>query len=169
MPNNMTVLGVYPPSFCRLRLLLAVIAVTQISVLLIALGRLQDFGFTWLSISTVYAQILALVTTTGVCLARAWLARLSPRGAWSGSWVVAVLVALVFSYSAGVVGTVLGIGPGKGSFGPFVLQSVLSVALVSLALFRYLFIRAQWRAQTLAPGGSPCAGTASQNPASLPV
>ena len=126
------------------------IAVTQISVLLIALGRLQDFGFTWLSISTVYAQILALVTTTGVCLARAWLARLSPRGAWSGSWVVAVLVALVFSYSAGVVGTVLGIGPGKGSFGPFVLQSVLSVALVSLALFRYLFIRAQWRAQTLA-------------------
>jgi two-component system sensor histidine kinase AlgZ len=45
---------------------------------------------------------------------------------------------------------VLGAGPGRPDFAMFVLQSVLAVALVSVALFRYLFIRAQWRAQLLA-------------------
>ena len=141
---------VYPPSFCRWRLLLAVVAVTQISVMLIGLGLKQATDVGWLGISSLYAQTLALVTAMGVCLTRAWLARLSARGAWLGSWVVAIIVALTFSSVAGVLGTVFGLGPGNAGFGSFVLQSTLSVALVSLALFRYLFIRAQWKAQLLA-------------------
>ncbi len=141
---------VYPPSFCRWRLLLAVMAVTQISVLLVGIGMLREFNFVWLGVLSLYAQALALVTALGVCISTEWLGRLSARGAWLGSWFVAVVVALAFSYSAGIVGTVLGAGPGRDNFGMFVLQSVLAVALVSVALFRYLFIRAQWRAQLLA-------------------
>jgi len=140
----------YPPSFCRLRLLLAVVAVTQISVLLIGVGGLAKSGLLWLGVVSLYAQGLALVTVAGVCISRAWLGRLSARGAWLGSWVVAVLVALAFSYTAGIVGTVLQLGPGRGGFALFVLQSVLAVALVSVALFRYMFVRALWRAQLLA-------------------
>jgi len=150
MVSGTTIRGVYPPSFCRWRLLLAVMGVTQVSVLLIGLGRLQGFGLAWLGITTLYAQVLALVTAMGVCVVRAWLSRLSPRGAWLGSWIVAVLVAAAFSYSAGIVGTVSGVGPGRAYFGLFVLQSILAVALVSVALFRYLFMRAQWQAQLLA-------------------
>ena len=101
-------------------------------------------------VASLYAQALALVTALGLCISRAWLGRLSARGAWLGSWFVAVMVALVFSYSAGIVGTVLGAGPGREDFSLFVLQSVLAVALVGVALLRYLFIRAQWRAQVLA-------------------
>ena len=142
--------GVYPPLFCRWRLLLAVMAVTQISVLLMGVGTLREFSLLWLGVASLYAQSLALVTALSLCISRAWLGRLSARGAWLGSWVVAVLVALVFSYSAGVVGTVLGAGPGRENFSLFVLQSVLAVALVGVALLRYLFIRAQWRAQVLA-------------------
>ena len=67
-----------------------------------------------------------------------------------GTWFVAIFVALIFSYPVGVIGTVLDIGPGRDGFDLFVLQSVLVVALVSTALLRYLFIRAQWRAQLLA-------------------
>ncbi|NOR18558.1 MAG: sensor histidine kinase [Xanthomonadales bacterium] len=141
---------VFPPSFCRLRLLLAVVAVTQISVLLIGVGGLAESGLLWLGVISLYAQSLALITVGGVCISRAWLGRLSARGAWLGSWVVAVLVSLAFSYAAGIVGTVLQIGPGREGFGMFVLQSVLAVALVSVALFRYMFVRAQWRAQLLA-------------------
>ncbi|GMR14948.1 MAG: sensor histidine kinase [Gammaproteobacteria bacterium] len=125
-------------------------AVTEISVLLVGLGGLQGFGLAWLGITSLYAQALALVTAMGVCVARAWLGRLTPRGAWLGSWFVSVLVALAFSYSAGIVGTVLGVGPGREGFGEFLLQSTLAVALVGLALLRYLFIRAQWQAQLLA-------------------
>ena len=142
--------GVYPPSFCRWRLLLAVAAVTQVSVLLIGVGALRELNLLWLGVTTLYAQSLALITAIGLCVSRAWLGRLSSRGAWLGSWVVAIGVALAFSYSAGIVGTVLGAGPGRENFVSFVTQSVLAVALVSLALFRYLFIRAQWRAQLLA-------------------
>jgi two-component system sensor histidine kinase AlgZ len=150
MVSVTTIRGVYPPSFCRWRLLLAVMGVTQVSVLLIGIGRLQGFGLAWLGITTLYAQVMALVTAMGVCVVRAWLSRLSPRGAWLGSWIVAVLVAAAFSYSVGIVGTVSGVGPGRAYFGLFVLQSILAVALVSVALFRYLFIRAQWQAQLLA-------------------
>ncbi len=150
MAISMTMRGVYPPSFCRWRLLLAVMVVAQISVLLIAFGRLQGFDLAWLAIASLYAQALALVTAMGVCISRAWLGRLSPRGAWLGSWIVAVLLAVAFSYSAGIVGTVLGVGPGRDGFRVFVLQSILSVALVTVVLFRYLFIRSQWQAQLLA-------------------
>ena len=142
--------GAYPPSFCNWRLLLAVVAVTQISVLLMGLGLLRDINLLGLGSVSLYAQALALVTAAGVCISQAWLGRLSARGAWLGSWLVAITVALAFSYSAGIVGTVLGLGPGRDNFAMFVLQSVLAVALVSLALFRYLFIRTQWQAQVLA-------------------
>jgi len=133
-----------------MRLLLDVVVVTQIAVLLIGVGSLAESGLLWLSVLSLYAQALAMVTVGGVCISRAWLGRLSARGAWLGSWVVAVFVAMAFSYTAGIVGTVLQLGPGRENFVMFVLQSVLAVALVSVALFRYMFIRAQWRAQLLA-------------------
>ena len=142
--------GIYLPSFCRWRMLLVVVAVAQISILLMAVGTSRGFSVVWLGVISLYGQALALVTALSLCISRAWLGRLSTRGTWVGSWLVAVLVALAFSYSAGIIGTVLGLGPGRQDFGLFVLQSVLAVALVSVALFRYLFIRAQWRAQLLA-------------------
>jgi len=147
--NTTALSGVYPPLFCRWKLLLAVMAVTQVSVLLIGVGRLSEFSPVWLGVTSLYAQALALVTTLGVCIGRSWLGRLSARGAWLGSWFVAVLVALAFSYTVGIIGTVLGVGPGRQNFSIFIWQSVLAVALVGMALLRYLFIRAQWRAQVL--------------------
>ena len=149
-PNKPMQRGVYPPLFCRWRLLLAVMAVTQVSVLLLAVGTMGAFSIVWLGIASLYAQGLALVTVLGVCISRAWLGRLSARGAWLGSWITAIFVALAFSYSAGIVGTVLGVGPGRQGFAVFVWQSVFAVAIVAAALLRYLFIRAQWRAQVLA-------------------
>ncbi len=148
--NKTVQLGVYPPSFCQWRLLLAVMAVTQISVFLMGVGTLREFSLVWLGVASLYAQALALVTALCVCISQAWLGRLSARGAWLGSWVVAVVSALAFSYSAGIIGTVLGVGPGRQDFAIFLLQSVLAVALVGVALLRYLFIRAQWRAQVMA-------------------
>jgi two-component system sensor histidine kinase AlgZ len=131
-------------------MMLAVMAVAELSVLLMAVGALREFSLLWLGVASLYAQLLAIVSALGVCISRAWLGRLPPRGAWLGSWLAAVLVALAFSYFAGVVGTVLGAGPGRHDFAVFVWQGVLSVALVGAALLRYLFIRAQWRAQVLA-------------------
>ncbi len=142
--------GVYPPSFCRWRLLLAVIAVTQVSVFLISVGKLEQVTLAWLGVTSLYAQALALFTAGGVCVSKAWMDRLSARGAWLGSWLAAIVVALAFSYAAGIIGTVLGAGPGRDHFNMFVTQSVVAVALVSAPMFRYLYIRAQSRLQLLA-------------------
>ena len=142
--------SVYPPSFCSWKMLLTVVLVTQISVMLIGAGTLRDFSLVWLGVVSLYAQALALIIALGLCVTRVWLARLSARTAWLGSWFVAIILALALSYFAGVVGTVLGFGPGREDFDLFQLQSVLAVTLVSVALLRYLFMRAQWRTQLLA-------------------
>ena len=142
--------SVYPPSFCSWKMLLTVVLVTQISVMLIGAGTLRDFSLVWLGVVSLYAQALALIIALGLCVTRVWLARLSARTAWLGSWFVAIILALALSYFAGIVGTVLGFGPGRVDFDLFQLQSVLAVTLVSVALLRYLFMRAQWRTQMLA-------------------
>ena len=142
--------SVHPPSFCRWRLLLVVVLVTQITVLLIGIGTLREFSLVWLGKVSMYAQTLALVTALGLCITHVWLGRLAARTAWLGSWFLAIVIALAFSYVVGIVGTVLEIGPGREDFNLYLLQSVLAVALVSAALLRYLFMRAQWRAQLMA-------------------
>jgi two-component system sensor histidine kinase AlgZ len=142
--------SVYPPSFCQWRLMLAVIAVTQISVFLLAIGHLQGLSLGWIGMMSLYAQALALVSASGICIAKAWLNRLSFRDAWLGAWLVAVLTATAFSYFAGVIGTVLGVGPGQLQLSLFMTQSILAVALVTVALLRYLYIRAQQRSQLVA-------------------
>ncbi len=141
---------VYPPSFCSWQMVVAVMAVTQISTFLVGIGRLQGFGWQWLSIVSAYAQCLALTCVFGICASRPWLERVSPRAAWIGTWLIAVLLSGVLSYAVGVVGTVLGYGPGQAGLAGFMSQSVLAVALVMLALLRYLFIRSQWRAELTA-------------------
>ena len=60
--------SVYPPLFCRWRLLLAVMGVTQVSVLLVGLGMLGEFNLVWLGVTTLYAQALALITALGLCV-----------------------------------------------------------------------------------------------------
>lgn len=142
--------GVYPPSFCSWQLVLGIVAVTQISVLLIGLGRYQGISWQWLSVTSAYGQSLALTCAMIVCISRAWLKRMSMRDAWLTSWVLALLTAVAFSYGCGVIGSVLGFGPGKALLPAFMLKSTLAVGLVFMALLRYLFIRSQWQAELIA-------------------
>ncbi|NND45387.1 MAG: histidine kinase [Xanthomonadales bacterium] len=142
--------GVYPPSFCHWRLALGIVAVTQVSVLLVGLGRYQGIGWQWLSVTSAYAQSLALFCAGVVCISRAWVHRLPARDAWLATWVLALLAAVAFSYGCGVVGTVLGFGPGRVMLATFMLKSTLAVGLVFAALLRYLFIRSQWQNELIA-------------------
>ena len=142
--------GVYPPSFCNWRLVLEIAVVTQISVLLIGLGRYQGISWQWLSVTSAYGQSLALACALVVCISRAWLKRMSMRDAWLTTWVLALLTAVAVSYACGVIGSVLGFGPGKALLPAFMLQSTLAVGLVFMALLRYLFIRSQWQAELVA-------------------
>jgi len=142
--------SVYPPSFCDWRLALGIMAVTQLSVMLIGLGRPQGIGWQWLSVSSAYSQSLALSCTVVVCISHPWLMRLSIRDAWITCWFIALLTTIGVSYTFGVIGTVLGFGPGREQLPDFILTSTLAVGLVFMALLRYLFIRSQWQAELVA-------------------
>jgi two-component system sensor histidine kinase AlgZ len=142
--------SVYPPSFCDWRLALGIMVLTQLSVMLIGLGRFQGYSWQWLSVTSFYSQSLALACTSVVCISRPWLKRLSIRDAWLGCWVIAVLTTFGFSYACAVVGTVLGYGPGKALLTAFMFKSIFAVSMVSMALLRYLFIRSQWQAEMIA-------------------
>jgi two-component system sensor histidine kinase AlgZ len=142
--------GTYPPSFCSWRLAVAVLTVSQLSVFMIGLGRMEILDWPWMLRASVYGHSLSLFCAAGICVTRPWLQRATPRGAWIATWLLTVLLTISWSYGVGVVATVLGYGPGRAALPGFMVESVLAVALVSLALFRYLYIRAQWRAEVSA-------------------
>jgi two-component system sensor histidine kinase AlgZ len=142
--------AVYPPSFCGWRQLLAVVVITEVSVVLVAVGRGGLPGWQWFGMATLYAQWMALFCASGLCVTTGWTGRLSARGAWIGSWLITVLIALAFSYAAWLAARLGSPGLVQDSAGLFVVSSVFAVGLVSLVFFRYLVIRARWRAQLLA-------------------
>jgi two-component system sensor histidine kinase AlgZ len=142
--------GVYPPSFCSWRLLFAVIVITQVSVVLLGLGRGGFPTWHWLAIATIYAQWLALFCASGMCVSSGWTGRLSARGAWTGSWLIAVLLSAVFSYAVWLAAGQDGVGFISDSLAQFMLKSVFAVGLVTVVFFRYLLIRRKWRAELMA-------------------
>lgn len=142
--------GVYPPSFCTWRLLLAVVVITQVAVVLLGLGRSGFPTWQWLAMATIYAQWLALFCASGMCVSSGWTSRLSARGAWLGSWLIAVLLSAVFSYALWLAAGEYGAGVIADALGTFMLKNVSAVGLVTVVFFRYLLIRRKWRAELMA-------------------
>lgn len=142
--------GVYPPSFCNWRMLVAVMVITEVSVVLVGLGRGGFPGWRWLGLASVHAQWMALFCASGLCVTSGWTNRLSARGAWLGSWLIAVLLAALFSYASWLLIEAAAPGMVSGTAGLFVLKCVFAVGLVAVVFFRYLAIRAQWRMELMA-------------------
>ena len=141
--------GVYPPSFCTWRHLLTVMLITQLSVVLIGVGRGQVFDSGWMLVTSIYAQWMALFCASGVCFLSSWTHRLGPRGAWIGNAFVVMLLAAVFSQAAWLLSQDLGVG-GEDPSGMFVISTLLVVGLVTAVFFRYMLIRTRWKAQLIA-------------------
>lgn len=142
--------GVYPPSFCSWRLVVVVVVITELSVVLIGLGKNGFPGWQWIGLATTYAQWLGLFCTSGLCVTSSWTSRLSARGAWIGNWLIAVLLSGVFSYAAWHAAPVLGVSQDGQSAGQFVFESMFALGLVAFAFFRYLLIRTRWKAELMA-------------------
>ena len=142
--------GVYPPSFCAWRLVAVVIVITELAVVLIGLGKAGIPSWQWAGLASIYAQWLALFCTSALCLTSGWTNRMSADGAWIGSWLLAVLLASVFSYAAWSAAPVLGISTGGQPAGQFVLESTFAGGLVAFVFFRYLLVRTRWQAELMA-------------------
>jgi len=142
--------GVYPPSFCNWRLLLAVMIITEVSVILVGLGRDGQPGWRWLGLASIYSQWMALFCASGLCVTSGWTGRLGARGAWRGCWLIAVALAAVFSFASWMAAQVYVPGMISDAAGMFVLKSVFAVGLVAVVFFSYLEVRARWRSELMA-------------------
>ena len=136
---------VYPPSFCDWKLLVAVVVITEVSVVLAGLGRPGFPSLGWLALASVYAQWMALFCASGICVMSSWINRFSATGAWLACWLITILLSLIFSRSTWLALEVSHPQMLSGGASDFVFESVFAVALVSLVFFRYLVIRARWR------------------------
>jgi len=142
--------GVYPPSFCNWRLFLAVAVITEVSVILIGLGPGWYPGWKWLIVASIYAQWMALFCASGLCLISGWTGRFSSDGAWVFSWLIVLFLAMVFSFAAWLGAGISMPGWVQDEVGMFVLKNVFAVGLVAVVFFRYLVMRARWKAELLA-------------------
>ena len=142
--------GIYPPSFCTWRLLAAVMVITEVSVVLIGMGRGGIPGWQWLGITSVYAQWMALFCASGLCVMSGWTGHLSARGAWIGSWLIAVLIAAVFSYAAWLAAGSADLSLSHEQPEMFVFKNAFLVGLVTVVFFRYLLMRSRWRSELIA-------------------
>jgi two-component system sensor histidine kinase AlgZ len=142
--------AVSPPSFCSWRQLLAVVVITEVSVVLVGVGRGGFPHWQWLGAASFYAQWMALFCASGLCVGSGWIARLGARGAWVSSWLTVVVLATLFSYAAWLAARIAAPGWIQQAVGPFVFSSVFAVGVVAVVFFRYLVIRARWRAELMA-------------------
>lgn len=142
--------GVYPSSFFNGRLLLFTMLVTQAIVFVLGIGRSERPSFDWWWVVSAYSQSVALFCLLGLGVVHAWLLRLDVRGAWVACWLLTLILGISWSYCMGVIGTVMGIGPGSARLPGFVFQNLLAVALVGGGTLRYLYVRAQWQAEVTA-------------------
>jgi two-component system sensor histidine kinase AlgZ len=142
--------AVCPPTFCNWRLLLAVAVITEVSVILVGLGPGGFPGWGWFLTASVYVQWLALFCAAGLCIVSGWTGRFSSDGAWVFSWLIVLFLAMVFSFAAWLGAGVSMPGAIQDDVGMFVLKNVMAVGLVALVFFRYLVMRARWKAELLA-------------------
>ncbi|MBT8055799.1 MAG: histidine kinase, partial [Gammaproteobacteria bacterium] len=142
--------AVYPPTFCNWRLLLAVAVITEVSVILVGLGPGGFPGWGWFLTASVYVQWLALFCAAGLCIVSGWTGRFSSDGAWVFSWLIVLFLAMVFSFAAWLGAAISMPGAIQDDVGMFVLKNVMAVGLVALVFFRYLVMRARWKAELLA-------------------
>jgi two-component system sensor histidine kinase AlgZ len=142
--------GVYPPTFCGWRLLVAVMVITEVAVVLSGLGRGAFPGWGWLGLASIHAQWMALFCAAGLCVMNGWTRRLSVRGAWLGSWFIALALSAAFSCASWLAVDVSLPGAISDPIGVFIAKNVFAVGLVALVFFRYLVIRGRWKAETIA-------------------
>jgi two-component system sensor histidine kinase AlgZ len=150
MERGAKLIGVYPPTFCNWRLLLAVMVITEVSVILVGLGPGGFPGWKWLAMASIYAQWLALFCAAGLCIISGWTGRFSSDGAWMFSWLMVLFLTMVFSFAAWLGAGISMPGAIQDDVGMFVFKNVFAVGLVAFVFFRYLVMRARWKSELMA-------------------
>ena len=139
------------PSFCDGWLVFAVVVITELLAIVIAL---VSPGFSWnpwghLGLISLYMQWIALSSALVLCVARPWLARLSNVAAGLICYLIVLLVTAFVSETAYWLkitsASMLHIEAEDHAV--FLLRSLTIGTVISAVVLRYLFLQHHWRQQ----------------------
>ncbi len=132
------------PDLCRVNVALSVILVTELVVIVyvLSLGSLAAFNWESLSLLSLYAQWIALLSVVGLCQMRGFLNRQPPRRAamLAYGWVMA---AALFTNTGAQW-----IYSGRnfvGWSGAWLLRDLCIAAVLAGIALRYLFMHQRWQ------------------------
>lgn len=139
------------PSFCDGWLMFAVVVITELLAIVIALVSPGFAADPWghLGLISLYMQWIALTSAVVLCVVRPWLLRLSNMAAGLICYLIVLLVTAFVSETAywlkltssGVLYIT------TEDHAVFLLRSLTIGTVISAVVLRYLFLQHQWRLQ----------------------
>ena len=142
------------PDFCNVRMVFAVVVISELLAIILALAPLETRRSRWddLSIISLFIQWVGLSSAGVLCLARPWLARQKEHWGATLSYLLLLLTTLVI--------TALAIGIGNYLYSPewgialphnkewqqeLLLRNLGISAIVNAIVLRYFYIQHQWK------------------------
>jgi two-component system, LytTR family, sensor histidine kinase AlgZ len=139
------------PSFCDVRLVFAVVVITELLAFVLALVSPGILDNPWenLGLLSLFMQWIALTSAAVLCGTRAWLARLGNTAAGIISYLLVLLVTAAVSEMAFwlLVNSNAFTAIDSDQHLQFLLRSLTISTVVAAIVLRYLFIQHQWRRQ----------------------
>jgi len=136
------------PDFCGMRMVLALIVISELLALVLALGSLESRD-RWadLGVISLFVQWVALTGAALLCFSRRWLARLPNSTAAVLSYLLLLAVTALISEAVYwlLQGEVVGMPVPAGWHQDFLLRNLAVSAVVSAVALRYFYVQHQWR------------------------
>lgn len=136
------------PDFCGVRMVLALMVISELLALVLALGSLSS-GDRWadLGIISLFVQWVALTSAAVLCMSRRWLKRLPNRAAAVWSYLLLLAVTVTISEAAYWVLRSDAFDVPLPAFWhrDFLLRNLAVSAIVSAVALRYFYVQHQWK------------------------
>ena len=151
--NNTPTDNFFLPDFCNVRMVFAVVIISELLAIVLTLSPLRSSGDRWndLSIISLFVQWVALSSAGILCLARPRLARMKETHAAAISYFLLLLTTLVITEAAFMIGAYLQLENWSSDFlllshwqVDLLLRNLGISAIFSAIVLRFFYIQHQW-------------------------
>lgn len=142
------------PDFCSVRMVFAVVIISELLAITLTLAPLKSSGDRWndLSIISLFTQWVGLTSAGVLCFARRYLARMKEKWAALLSYLLLLVTTLVITELAFLVGASLHMENWSDTFWhptdwqvSLLLRNLSISAIISIVVLRYFYIQHQWK------------------------
>lgn len=136
------------PDFCGMRMVLALMVISELLAVVLALGSLESRD-RWadLGVISLFVQWVALAGAALLCFSRRWLVRVPNSTAAVLSYLLLLTVTALISEAVYwlLQGEIVGVPVAAGWHQDFLLRNLAVSAVVSAVALRYFYVQHQWR------------------------